>query len=261
MKKTLFAIATLALITTACSGNSKENGNDSVTADTTEATMRQEEKVDTFYSPDLAMHELHGHVKECLVETSDAKLKDGKFETKGKWEKGGALLFSDNGFIAKDEFFTYAYLDDGKIKAEHNKNKGSFGKVKRNKNGQIVKMEYDDPKDETMTWKTEYVWNKAGHPGKESAIGWEWNYDTEYTYNANGYLTKSVETSGDMESTDTTTITYEYVSFDKNGNWTERNSTVKIVSKMTDSEISVGQPAVSSEKRYYSERRKITYWE
>ena len=56
MKKTLFAIATLALITTACSGNSKENGNDSVTADTTEATMRQEEKVDTFYSPDLAMY-------------------------------------------------------------------------------------------------------------------------------------------------------------------------------------------------------------
>lgn len=260
MKKTLFAIATLALITTACSGNSKENGNDSVTADTTEATMRQEEKVDTFYSPDLAMHELHGHVKECLVETSDAKLKDGKFETKGKWEKGGALLFSDNGFIAKDEFFTYAYLDDGKIKAEHNKNKGSFGKVKRNKNGQIVKMEYDDPKDETMTWKTEYVWNKAGHPGKESSLGWEWGLNTKYTYNDDGLLTKLVEESDDMGTATTATTTYEYVSFDKNGNWTERNATATVADKEWDHD-SEKYRTTSTQKSYRVERRKITYWE
>lgn len=131
-------------------------------------------------------------------------------------------------------------------------------KIIRNKRGHITDIKYlgEDPVEGGTIWSSQEV----ARDSKERLTYLrqelhESCYEYNHYYNEKGLVYKTIINGDIVKDQFKRTITYTYDSFDDNGNWTKR--TCKLVGKLTSG---WGGYYGHSEKRTYTETRKITYY-
>lgn len=176
-----------------------------------------------FTSPDLALNELHGHVKRCVW----SRVSDWDYQTVFSYTYDGVLVNS------KGEF---------------------YHKYTRNKQGQIIS-------DQEEFCETAYKWFK--NRVSSSQMVWceyETAYGdgaTHYFYDNDGILVYTTTDGGDGENglmRNMKTVFSDY-KFDEMGNWISRKGTTTY----QDDEFRVGN--WKNHKEVHKEMRVITYFE
>ena len=180
---------------------------------------------------DYNLYELQGDVKSVTH----------LFNRYGSDEYGYSLSFDNNGTAVVNRYDSIF---------------GTTSKVSvlRNAKGEIHKYSVEDSCDNNQAVSLSYIYDERGVPVEINSI---WYNETpikeQLTYNDKGHLTKkesSIETD-DLNTKET--VTYRYIAFDGQGNWTERVCTMT-----TEEEINGSMQVISVIEM--SEKRKILYY-
>ncbi len=268
MKVFLIAIATVALILAGCKTNQNQQTESSAAPETETVTQAPEAEPapaeNSKYNPtDARTFGLVGPVQE--VRYSKALLSTTSTE-----EQGDPWLESDKLELTFDEYgrVTLDGLTGCKYVYDENGNfiKGFSEKTEmtRDDKGRIISYAntniegIDDYSkinfDEYIAKSFEY--DDLGRVIKATYSGWEWMTDDTYEYFGGNVYPKTVKYDSTAESyVIETTIEYEYLKFDENGNWTERNQILKEVSRDCGG---AGDPETVEYE--YLERRTIKYY-
>lgn len=167
------------------------------------------EKIKESYG-DLALYDLRGYVANVIY---TATLHEGNTQT-------DTLSFDEDGIL----------LDDDGNSIDHiYKNDSLYYEITRSDSmlNRPIETYIQDFRNSKSCYKT-YVYNRQRQliTAKESTD--EYEYVTRFTYDNNGYIINQVRSgrmldeNGEMTDISPLETTYEYISFDDNGNWTER---------------------------------------
>lgn len=209
--------------------------------------------VDDKASPDMALYELRGNVRQCIVEVSDSIVH----------LYSDTLMFSPSGNLIKETAFSYIYDDvdrlssvavgadvvipvsvtvadtvfvtsgativtgDGySLKYTYAQTRDCEGFIIAYNYSQKVKLaEDEDFQPGDINTAVSYVW-EHNRPIAQMIYGGHYMAAYEYQYDAEGYLSKEVSCGFDSAEWDAVTE-YEYLKFDDKGNWLERVATCK----------------------------------
>ena len=245
MKKLLYLFATAALTMTMSCGNSAQREKevkDSLRADSIKKvemaieaqrqdsirqdsivkdSIRQDSLRRYRVTPDLALFELHGPVKNVTYKNR--------------------FLFHNN-----DEFtLQLSYAEDGTLKTINNCtfNRDGNGRIKSIKTKMIGEED-----------KFLITYDKNNRPIKIQNEGLEWYYVQTYKYNASNFVVSLKNKGGEAGMGWDMSTTYSYKTSDEYGNWTSRNYDTKIVDYEDD--INVGTRTNNG-----TDCRTITYYE
>lgn len=238
MRKALFISAILMMSVASCTSENK-------TAD----------------SPDIRAFGLTGDVSQVYLTTVTLSTTDPEAELTSEASERLELSFDKAGRVTLDRYSNkYEYDADGKFKMGRTDSttftRDSLGRIDT----------YDNTPDDFEFLDFEnYIQMKFKYDamGRASAIefgGWEWYTEHKFFYDKDKVYPSKMTYAGGSEGTEYKgEETYEYISFDQKGNWTER----KVTSTVTESEeFSETEPktvnSVVSEKRrivYYSDKQ------
>lgn len=130
--------------------------------------------------------------------------------------------------------------------------------VTRDDLGRIISYSYLDAETGDFTdgaYTEEYKWDEDAESDRlvsRRLQGLESTSITRFSYDADGRLTKAVTTSEEPGFKSTATTTYRYISFDAQGNWTEREARTDDIVNDEGQEERTTYVAV--------EKRAITYY-
>lgn len=187
-----------------------------------------------FNSPDLAFHDLKGHVKRCEIkntrEIAYVEYPVVEFNQKGQWVNDG-------------------WREDRKIvKQEYPKDLDS--KVTRDSKGTIKKVkflgDFEAMCAEDFVWKDGHIVEARNSDNPKLA--------TTYRYDGDKLVETTKEDVSEVFEHVKITQKYTYIDFDEIGNWTKR----KVNETVTGNEWGVKKP--HKETNNYYEVRKITYF-
>ena len=98
-----------------------------------------------------------------------------------------------------------------------------FTNIKRDKKGRLLSYTEDHP-DEFYSNDVSYTYDAQGHLSTSKYAAPDYSCKITYTYNDKGHVASTLNIGNYMdEGTEKEKRTYNYVSFDKQGNWTKRN--------------------------------------
>lgn len=218
-------------------------------------------------SPDITTFGLKGDVKEVwftdeLVAASEL---DGEELGEGTVSENELQMrFDEQGRVLRDVYGnTYEYDADGNF--VRGQLRGT--ELERDAKGRILRYDSTNFED----WDSEdfdivaffavtFTYDGKGRPQAADTNGWEWNTTYSYAYNGGNVYPASATYEGGAEGwIEEGTITYEYVSFDEKGNWTERF--VSTVNKSWEEPWEEGmEPEIDTVTYKHRECRTITYW-
>lgn len=261
MKKKIFAtLVVLALI--ACGQNNKPSdttataANKAVQNETAAPKNADEKKADepVVMSNDLRTFGLYGNVKETLTLGYEAEEKDGKL-VKGK-EKEDLVVttsFDEKGRVCSDPYGgIYTYDADGKfVKGVSEKTE-----MKRDAQGRLTYYDQREDDEDDAMFHNEYTYDDKGRIAKLQRQGWEVSIDETFSYEGNNLYPSSHTLICQDEGTDIEMEEqYKYTKFDPQGNWTEREVTLK----QTESEEGSNMPPKTTNEKSI-EVRTIKYY-
>jgi hypothetical protein len=110
--------------------------------------------------------------------------------------------------------------------------------IERDSDGYIISFSAESDQDSDVAFWEDLVW-KDGLLDKVIHKSWEWTLTTKYEYDDNGRMLSSKSIESDMGSGAEIDETYEYISTDEFGNWTER--IVKVSMSSFDEDIDTGK--------------------
>lgn len=165
-----------------------------VTAETEKPEAENTEADKSVAKGDLIAFELMGNVKEC------------------KWTETDALQR------------TYTFDANGHLTKVNKKAVNRvFTNIKRDKKGRLLSYTEDHP-DEFYSNDVSYTYDAQGHLSTYKYTAPDYSCKITYTYNDKGHVASALNIGNYMdEGTEKEKRTYNYVSFDKQGNWTKRN--------------------------------------
>lgn len=229
MKHLIYILTILAIAS--CSGfsNHTSESTTEVVQTETEApgdiSEKQEVVEDTFYTSDLAVFDLHGHVRTLSLSNED-------FKNIIEFDRDGNLVK----FTVKNGPITDVWKKGAKQDPE-----GIV--VERDKNGRIKYTSY-------RFWTTQYTYDSTGRfiTAEHSGEGGQEN-TIKYTRDANNQVTTMhitdsyIDDDPDVPVVEKSVVSISNVKLDEQGNWVSRTETIK--GKNSSSKAS----------------RTITYWE
>ena len=199
-------------------------------------------------TPDRRTFGLVGNIKEVQISISDNSddIVDDPLidEQQMTFDKDGRVTRDINDCI-------YVYDTAGKFI----KGKKDYSKMERDKKGRIkfyeTRLDDEDPDCYCYT----YEYDAKGRPTTITLSLWEGIYTDKFTYTGDNVYPDKLVTEGDEQGDHyTIVVTYEYKTFDKYGNWTERICN-------TESRISSeGDSDITQESMSTLEQREITYY-
>ena len=268
MKVTLIALAVAALSLAACKSN-QNSQTDSSAASEPEVTAQIPEPEaapaeNTKYNPnDARTFGLVGPVQE--VRYSKALL-----STTSPEEQGDPWLESDELELTFDEYGRVTLDGLRGCKYVYDENgifiKGFSDKtvMKRDDNGRIISYantNIEGVDDYSKINFDEYIgkafeYDELGRVAKQTQSGWEWMTEFTYTYFGGNVYPKTEKYDSTAESLVIEgTVEYEYLKYDNNGNWLERNTKVKEITRDCGG---AGDPETVEYE--YLEKRVIKYY-
>ena len=204
---------------------------------------------------------LAGAVKEVRISVTNLLPSDTQENILSK-DNELQMSFNERGQVTLDHYGNvYEYDSDGKFV----KGRSDITVVERDSKGRITRYEntpqtYSDGED-----FGEFVFNyisldlgydEQGRVYTEEIGSWEAGYAYRIFYEgSNIYPQRAVIDGGEGPTTVKGSITYEYISFDEKGNWTERK--VFVAQSFTE-EGSSDEPTVENTERL--EKRTILYY-
>ena len=181
--KTFFLFMSMSFLLTGC-----DFVLDSIGEKKTEETKGNPQDTKSLVSPDLKLYELAGNVKEV------------KF------------------FTDEEISYTLQFDQNGTATAHKNFNNGEV-KTKRDKSGKVIQyMCNADGLDLTEN----YSYDNNGYLSTVSILDNDILSKEEIRYNDKKHISEVKVNSDGFDNELVTIKNYEYISFDKNGNWTER---------------------------------------
>lgn len=210
------------------------------------------------------MYEVQGHVKTIDNTTFPAEYNDGAYVKNGEAQGQVEYHFNKDGYLTKAGQFIYTYNADNSFKE---------GKIEGSENDYNVILHINElgqaygkdiipinPEKETDECKTKYFFDINGALIREETIYWEGRDEQEYQCNEQGLRTHYRNSyQYDYETNTILDYDYEYLKFDKQGNWIERG--IKITE--TNQDINIETNAVTNSTtttRYLVEYREIAYY-
>lgn len=211
----------------------------------------------------LAMFELTGPVKNCMVENWQTGTAEGEYgQPDLMW--GRDYGFNRRGYLVFDGCCEYTYRADTVFLYGEDARAGMSASLTYDAAGRIVaqKLEYEGDAVGDGERSTEFSYDDTGRLTRTCAVLWETGVETLYTYDTQGRLATRRETASDYDGNTERIHTYEYVKFDEFGNWTQRKVTVKSTAVRPVEGAEHEQSEVVHEPDAYQfETRKITYYE
>lgn len=259
----IILIAAMAMMSCKNSQTSS-NASEGQAADTVQAPKAEAAPAENSkYNPnDARTFGLVGPVQE--VRYSKALLSTTSTDEQGDpWFEYNELelTFDEYGRVTQDGLrgCKYVYDENG------NFIKGFSDKtvLKRDDNGRIVSYvntnvegeDYSKINFDEYIGKT-FEYDDLGRVAKQTQSGWEWMTDFTYTYFGGNVYPKTEKYDSTAESLVIEgTVEYEYLKYDKKGNWLERNSYVKETTRDCGG---AGDPETVEYE--YLERRTIKYY-
>lgn len=265
----IFVLSAVALIS--CGGG-KENTGDSI--DTVSIDLN-DSSVDTiFTSPDLAWKDLQGNVSLCVTQRFPAFVRDSICVAKTTIpETIDTVCFTADGMVHK--IIMWAEVDAEKYMLQNTEinydEQGlqieaidcSLGKemnvmIQRDDSGYISKISRLEKEDNIEAFSDIMKWEN----GRVSECTFT-EYDIESTwsrkYNHDGRLISEKSVYVAVEEGGENTLSYNYVTVDSLGNWTERHIVSEYVSISYDLRTG-GETRMTEPETYYVERRQIEYY-
>lgn len=247
---------TLLVLFTACGSKKTEK------TDTDSVSVLTEEQ-QTFDSPDLMWKDLTGNVEYVTVSTVTEGNPRIQTVDSIRFTLEGRLQFlstkTNYGGDWMDEIRSaFIYDKDGNLKTATDKADHQMQvEVDRDEYGRITnyrRVDRNAGMDSELAFEERYLWDENDRVKRYELQGYEWGSSKTFTYDDEGRLVKATERSSDIGVETVSEETYEYVSTDAEGNWTERIVTIK----RTISEEEAGQPV--REKLTRKEKRSIKYY-
>jgi hypothetical protein len=225
------------------------------------------DEVKTFTSPDLALNQIHSKIDHIVTTTYTAK-KEGDQYTQGKLEKVDTIYFDNDGKMIRksspneEELYNYnldGTLNNAFLLVHHDDSDSKYViKVKRDVQKYITDISYYYAgTDESFNFKMYYTWQN-GALATSRTLGWEWEEQTTYEYDADKLCLRDITNNYDQGTTTTITATYQYTAFDGCNNWTRRIST----NEWKEEEWIPGtDETIKSEPQYFCkiQERQIVY--
>lgn len=213
-------------------------------------------------SPDVRTYGMTGAVKEVQLSSMDPELEE---EGEDPWLEESMLEFSfdENGRVTEDDYGNrFEYDDQGNVISE-------FKELTRDEKGRIVKVvnnilddegEFlDEDLDVFDYCEIEYTYDEKGRVVTEDYSGWEWGNVYTYEYEGDAFYPCKATFKGYNEGfNEEGTVTFKYLSFDDQGNWTSRDLTR--VSNSYEEPWEEGQePEIETTEHTTRQFRTITY--
>lgn len=231
-------------------------------------------------SPDMAMYELRGNVKECIVTSRDSAIElysdTLRFSPTGRLVHETSFSYSynavtdlltsvtlgddivipititanDTGMVATGEAILMS--DDHTLKYVYKQVRDNKGYITSVESQQYVKIGDDEFYPGDITTRVTYDWQNH-RPLYQTIDGEQFDTVYRYEYDENGYL--STELAGGYDSSFwVATTTYRYVEFDSKGNWIERIATCESQTRNPETD------AESLSQTTTIQHRTITYY-
>lgn len=268
----LVPVVILSVVAISCGGGDK--GADSDTLQPSKATLAESQSDTLFMSADLEWKDLQGNVRECVTMRYQAFMRDSMLIAKTAIpESVDTLGFTYSGMI--ERIVMWAGVDAEKYQMQntvmHYDDKGvlqrandtSLGKemsveIVRDENGYISKIARIDRDLEVEAFSDMMVWENGKvaeytYAEYDMMSTWERRYDQE------GHLSSEKSTYVSVEEGGENILTYNYLSADSVGNWTEREIVSRYVSISYDLRTGV-ETRMTEPETYYIERRQIEYY-
>ncbi len=203
-KLCLYSLLSTALLLSSAACNSKKEGPTTATDSTAKAVDANAQKAaaesenaeaeKSAAKGDLIAFQLMGNVKECKWTETEAQPR------------------------------TYTFDENGHLTKVNNKAVNKvFTDIKRDEKGRLLSYTEDHP-DEFYAENISYNYDAQDHLSKYEYNAPDYTCKTTYTYNDNGHVASVLNIHNYMDGgAEKEKITYNYVSFDKQGNWTKRN--------------------------------------
>ena len=199
-------------------------------------------------TPDRRTFGLIGNVKEVQISITDNSediVDDPILEDQ-------LMTFDEKGRITRD-INDCEYVYD----AQGNFIKGAkeYTKMERDEKGRIKCYETRLDDEDPDCYRYTYRYDTKGRPTTIELLLWEGLYTNTFTYSGDNVYPDKLAIEGDEEGDHySIVVTYEYKSFDEQGNWTERvcNTETRITS--------LGDTDITQESMSTLEQREIIYY-
>lgn len=257
--KTKHLIATSGLfflmLFSACGSNRKE-------ADDSDSIVPPTEENIVFTSPDLSWKDLTGNVEYYVQQSITEGNPHISTTDSVRFTPNGMISFilsaSSYGGDKIEEIRTaFEYDDTGKL--TNATDKAVFpmlveiGRDEQNRIISYKRIDKNSGMDSESAFEEIYLWNENGRIQRYELHGFEWSNSKTFSYDAEGRILKCVERSSDMGTETASEESYEYISFDDKGNWTERIATI-------DRTVTEEMEHTVKEKLKRTEKRMIKYY-
>lgn len=234
----LIAAAFISLLTAACSSPSPQDQNE------------------TAYVPhDAAMRELKGHVKVCRVTEYDIPdISDDSIpECPGS---DYTISFTPSGAIATDEYYIYRYNPDGSLNSARSIDfPDTHGRISRDSNGRIIQITNRNQLSPAGDWQRTIVWDSNCVVAATTQYA-DWSEAYSHQRDSAGLISATHYQFFKGDNTVSQETSYQYLSTDSVGNWTERIATTI--------HTEIGNPAEfrNGTRTFRSlEQRRISYYD
>ena len=249
MKETVlerFAMTALAVSLLACTGG-KTPGSTNDSGDSARVSQQApgevpdggQEEDGRYLSPDLMMDELQGRVKMCTLKQASCN-QDGEVDKTAYWMET-TKVYGQDGFLALQDKAMNWRLSDPKIE--------------RNDKQQVTKVSWYISDYNTDVQEV-YTYYDNGMVKSCKSLGIENEDETQYFYDADRMLQKTLSHGAGEGTIFRTTTTYTILDTDEQGNWTRR-----ILKQTIEDGPDDGRGSYENSIDEYSiQLRDIVYW-